>query len=556
MMLSLQRYTFNVEYCTGSSLLIADTLSRAPLPTSSHQKLRDELVFLVELETTKPDLSRFRDATLQDIRTAASSDPELMLLSSLIQSGWPHNKSRVPPLAQPYWTFRNELVSHEGLLFKQDRVIIPSTLRQEILQRLHVAHRGLEFTLRHARNCVFWPGINSQVSDLCRSCPTCAQYTSQNQQEPLRPYPIPTLPWQLVSQDLFELNGLPYLVTVDYFSDFYELDRLLDIQSSSVIQATKQHFARHGVPHTLITDNGAQLTSDLFKKFSEKYKFNHITSSPYWSQSNGRAEAAVKSAKHILLTAEDVDLALLSVRNTPPAGHTFSPAQRLYGRTLRTDLPQPVKILEPRTPSRKTVVADHFHRKVLQKKAYDKRAGPPLPELPPGSYVYAKPPPVSTSKAWIPGKIVSSTGPRSYIINTATRPIRRNRVQIKPAPPKVSSITPNHKQVTSLPDRLQPNHRTFPHTLAYAPSRTVGHLPEDSPQPAWSSASPDSETSIKDGLNSQTPALQQAPTSPPSTVAVPDTHESAGSPTKAFSESSNPAPPEYLEPPASSPLGF
>ena len=50
-------------------------------------------------------------------------------------------------------------------------------------------------------------------------------------------------------------------------------------------------------------------------------------SSPYWSQSNGRAEAAVKSAKHILCTAKDVDLALLSVRNTPPSGHTFSPQQ-------------------------------------------------------------------------------------------------------------------------------------------------------------------------------------------------------------------------------------
>ena len=87
---------------------------------------------------------------------------------------------------------------------------------------------------------------------------------------------------------------------------------------------------------TLITDNGAQYTSDLFKTFAKKYQFNHITSSPYWSQSNGRAEAAVKSAKHILLTAEDADLALLSVRNTPPAGHTYSPAQRLFGRALHS----------------------------------------------------------------------------------------------------------------------------------------------------------------------------------------------------------------------------
>jgi hypothetical protein len=120
----------------------------------------------------------------------------------------------------------------------------------------------------------------------------------------------PALPWQLVSQDLFQLDGVTYLVTVEHCSDFYEIDKLPNIQSPTVIQATKKHFSHYGVPHTLITDNG---TSDL--EFSSKYKFHHITSSPYWSQSNGRAEAAVKSAKHIWLTADDVDIALLSVRS-------------------------------------------------------------------------------------------------------------------------------------------------------------------------------------------------------------------------------------------------
>ena len=194
----------------------------------------------------------------------------------------------------------------------------------------------------------------------------CAQHACQYPRKPLQPYPVPNLPWQLVSQDLFALNGQAYLVTVDHYSDFYEIDQPPNIQSSAVIQATKQHFSRHGIPHTPITDNGAQYTSDQFKTFVKKYRFNHITSSPYWSQSNGRAEAAVKSAKHILLTAEEVDLALLSVRNTPPAGHTYSPAQPLFGRALRSDLPQFPALLEPFTPPRDTVVADYVHRKLQQ----------------------------------------------------------------------------------------------------------------------------------------------------------------------------------------------
>jgi hypothetical protein len=139
---------------------------------------------------------------------------------------------------------------------------------------------------------------------------------------------------------------------------------------------------------------------------------------PYWSQSNGRAEAAVKSAKQILLTADDFDLALLSVRNTAPAGHMFSPAQHLFGCALRSNLPQPSSTLLPSTPPQDIVVKDHTERKSQQKRDYDKRAGPPLPHLLPETKVVAKPPPTSSAKAWIPGKVIGSAGPRSYIIKT------------------------------------------------------------------------------------------------------------------------------------------
>ena len=324
MMLTLQRYSFTVEYRKGSSLLIADTLSRAPLPETTHGHLHDELVYRVEFENNNPELSGFQDATVQEIRTEASTDPEQKALHTFVETGWPNDKASVPVLIHPYWSVRHELTIHDGLLFKQDRVVIPSSLRSNFLFKLQTAHRGREFTLRHARSCVFWPGINSQIEDICKNCTTCAcaQHARQHPREPLKPYLVPTLPWELVSQDLFAFNWSAYLITVDHYSDFYELDRLPSIQSSSVIQATKQHFSRHGVPHTLITDNGAQFTSEAFRAFAERYKFKHITSSPYWCQSNDRAEAAVKSAKHILLTAEDADLALLSVRNTPPAGHT------------------------------------------------------------------------------------------------------------------------------------------------------------------------------------------------------------------------------------------
>ena len=148
MMLTLQRYSFTVEYRKGSSLLIADTLLHAPLPDTTHGHLQDELVYRVEFEDNHPELSGFEDAKVKELRTEASTDPEQKALRTFVETGWPNDKASVPVFIHPYWSVRHELTIHDGLFFKQDRVvIIPSSLRSNILRKLYTAHRGTEFTL-------------------------------------------------------------------------------------------------------------------------------------------------------------------------------------------------------------------------------------------------------------------------------------------------------------------------------------------------------------------------------------------------------------------------
>ena len=118
-----------------------------------------------------------------------------------------------------------------------------------------------------------------------------------------------------------------YLITVDHYSDFYELDELVDTLSTTVINLTKNQFARHGIPLRCLTDNGPQFFSHEYKQFAQTFGFEHITSSPYWSRSHGKVEAAVSDAKSILKKCPDIYLALLNIRNTPPHGHSFSPVQ-------------------------------------------------------------------------------------------------------------------------------------------------------------------------------------------------------------------------------------
>ena len=83
-------------------------------------------------------------------------------------------------------------------------------------------------------------------------------------------YKIPKTPWTLVGQDLFSYRGDDYLVTVDFYSDYFELDHLSDTTAVTVVEATKAHFSRHGIAD-MVTDNGPQYTSQEFDKFARQW---------------------------------------------------------------------------------------------------------------------------------------------------------------------------------------------------------------------------------------------------------------------------------------------
>ena len=109
----------------------------------------------------------------------------------------------------------------------------------------------------------------------------------------------------------------------------------------------KSVFSRHGIPRTVISDNGPQYDSVEMKQFASTYGFNHVTSSPYYPQSNGLAERIVKTIKSLIAETSDIYLALLSYRATPLPWCRLSPAELLMGRRPRTDVPQVSNLLIP-----------------------------------------------------------------------------------------------------------------------------------------------------------------------------------------------------------------
>ena len=77
----------------------------------------------------------------------------------------------------------------------------------------------------------------------------------KQQKETLRSHKAPKHPWEKIGTDLFQFNDIDYMVTVDYLFNFWEVDHLENTQSKTVIRKLKTHFAHHGIPDILYSDN-------------------------------------------------------------------------------------------------------------------------------------------------------------------------------------------------------------------------------------------------------------------------------------------------------------
>ena len=354
-----------------------------------------------------------------------------------VAHGWPSDKSQVPTALRHYYPLRDELAVYNGVLYKSHKVLIPVKLQFTMLKKLHRGHQGGESMIRRAREVMYWPGMQAAILQESAKCSLCASYGSALPKEPMLSHEIPQGPWKFISQDLFKQGGRWYSVTVDHYSDWFEVHLLNeDITSANVISVKKAHFARYGIPDIFLSDNGPQYTSQEFSNFAKTDGFKLITRSPYYARATGKAEAAVKEAKK-MLKKSDLCTGLLDHRNTPPQGMTYSPAQRFLCRRTKSNLPISESLLSQSVPPVNVVRDEHLGRRAKAKAHYDKTASGDLPTLTPGQYVYTRPNDHHHGEQWGHGEVLGEVTPRSYVIKTQDGLVRRNRIHLRPNEPQV-----------------------------------------------------------------------------------------------------------------------
>lgn len=275
--------------------------------------------------------------------------------------------------------------------------------------------------------------MNAEIRQYIECCTVCAAHSYKQPMESIAMHETCNRPWEKMGTDIFTINNREYLITVDYCSNFFEVDYLPDTLSETVITKLKYHFARHGIPDILISDGGPQYTSTSFKNFSSQWGFQHELSSPGNSQANGAAEAAVKIAKSIMkkcATAhEDPYMGLLNMRNTPTEGLGISPVQRLFGRRTKTAIPTTFNNLRPMFDDQWIKEKQDDKRAAVAEKANQHRHD--LKPLQEGDSVRLQPV-KPFDKVWKSAVVTKKLENRTYEVTTSDgKVLRRNRRLIR-----------------------------------------------------------------------------------------------------------------------------
>ena len=189
------------------------------------------------------------------LKQATATDGALQSVQAIICKGWPDYKRDTPIRTRQYWPIRDELHVIEGLVFKGEKLVMPTGMRREMLTKLHESHLGMEKCKARARSIMYWPGMGHDIEETISRCPTCAKYKPANPREPVIFHEIPQRPWSKLGMDIFTFSGKDYLLIVDYYSKYPEVSHLATKTTACVISHLKTCFARHGTPDTVIADN-------------------------------------------------------------------------------------------------------------------------------------------------------------------------------------------------------------------------------------------------------------------------------------------------------------
>ena len=117
----------------------ADGLSRATDPNEAQSSTEEYVQVYVNMLTSNMPVS---SDIMDQIR--CETEKSMKHLIETIKKGWPPTKDACDGEIHEVWNCREELSVTDGVIFKGSKIVIPTSVRKLILERIHQGHLGME----------------------------------------------------------------------------------------------------------------------------------------------------------------------------------------------------------------------------------------------------------------------------------------------------------------------------------------------------------------------------------------------------------------------------
>lgn len=349
--LRLQPYQPTILYRTGYNNP-ADFLSRHSLcsteTNSRQQRIAEEYINFIASHAVPKAMS------LKEITDHTDTDDTLQTVKNMIcTEDWHKFDHDKDSSIKAYQKVQDELaVTESGLIMREKKICMPAKLQQRTIDIAHEGHQGISKTKALLREKVWFPNIDQMVTNTVSSCLACqaCDGPGKTTRQPLQMTELPEAPWSNLCIDFYGPlpSGHYLLVVIDEYSRFPEVEITKSTAAKAVIPVLDKIFASKGIPLVLKSDNGPPFQSEEFAEFSRELGFQHRKITPYWPEANACAERFMRNIGKVCKCAQlagkpwqrELQIYLRSYRATPHSSTGHPPATLLYGRALRTKLPE------------------------------------------------------------------------------------------------------------------------------------------------------------------------------------------------------------------------
>ena len=299
----LEEFSYTIEHRPGRSHGNADGMSRLPCKQCGICR-----VVTASNETDKPNSDPWESLNLADAQMADRHiGPIYHWCEEQNYPTWGNIPSE-SETTKTLWHERERLVMMNNVLYRkasaaaEPQIVVPFSLRRTLFKLVHAditnCHLGVSRTIAQMRRRAYWVGWSRDVQRFCRECPECARYHrgTPPKQGLLQPISVGE-PFETISIDITgphprSRSGKIYILTImDQFSKYVEAVAIPNQEASTVARAlVNAVIVRYGTPLSILSDQGTNFESQLFKELCKVLRIDKVRTSPYRASTNGMIE--------------------------------------------------------------------------------------------------------------------------------------------------------------------------------------------------------------------------------------------------------------------------